>query len=196
MKIEPKIRNASLLMLSLISLSACGNIQTVKSFSTQYQEPQTGPRAKLRVVAYGGMVRAVPNSDCVDWRLPGAGVMVASDSGFAHVNSRKLDMPPGRMSGVPTASGVVAVSELYVPAGVPLVLDFLSGGAKSAGSHYQCFVRKAFTPSANENYEAVFTQDASVCRFGVMKISHDAGNADTQGVDLRETKFCRASDNI
>ncbi len=93
----------------VFTLAARGNIQTVRSFSTQYQQPTEGERARIRVIS-DGMIRAVPNSTCIDWRLPGAGVMIAAKKGFAQSNDQKLDMPIGLAVDKP-AKKDLAISE-------------------------------------------------------------------------------------
>lgn len=140
-------------LLSAALLAGCGNIQTVKSFSTAYQEPSSGERARIRIVS-DGMVRAVPNSACVDWRVPNAGVMVSSKKGFADQNNRSLNMP-----GEPLAlggEGSTVVSEFYVPANEPLTLAYLSNGHTNNGKQVQCRVNKTFTPQSGKDYEARF----------------------------------------
>ncbi|MGE3349017.1 MAG: hypothetical protein AB7I35_16430 [Ramlibacter sp.] len=178
-------------LLSLASLAAtlcaCGNIQTIKSFSTPYQEPAQGARARIRVLS-DGMVRAVPNSACVDWRLEGAGVMASPTKGFANMNNRKLGMPQSAAQTL-VAQSHFASTELYVPAGRPLVLDYLSQGNGS----YQCFVRRTFVPAEGRDYEAVFWQEGSVCRFRVGTISEAAT---PEAVALAPAGLCRASDNL
>ncbi|GAB2722948.1 hypothetical protein [Comamonas sediminis] len=142
---------AALLGASL--LAGCGNIQTVKSFSTAYQEPSDGERARVRIIS-DGMVRAVPKSACVDWRVPNAGVMVSSKKGFADQNNRTLNMPgePVRLK----SEGRTVVSEFYVPANEPLTFAYLSNGHTNNGKQVQCRVNKTFTPQAGKDYEARF----------------------------------------
>ncbi len=187
-----KLLKRTLVALAVITLSACGNIQTVKSFSTKYQQPTLGELAKIRVVSKDGMVRAVPNSDCVDWRLPGAGVMVSSKKGFAQVNDQKLEMPAGNFSAINSTTDANAISELYIPAGKPLVLYYLSQG----NARYQCFVQKSFIPASGENYEAVFTQENSMCRFGIYRLKPEGGIDNTKNIKLSDSQFCRQSDNF
>lgn len=188
------------IMLTAILLSACGNIQTVKSFSTQYQQPTSGDRAKIRVVAFNGMIRAVPNSDCIDWRLPGAGVMVVTSKGFAQVNDQKLEMPFGRFPDIKATTNTVAVSELYVPAGKPLTLYYLSyGSIRSDGqsiTRKQCHVIKSFTPITGGNYEATFSHENSVCPMFINQLKPDGGIDLSQKIELSNAKLCRATDNF
>jgi hypothetical protein len=179
-----------LLVALSISASACGNIQTVKSFSTPYEQPAAGERARIRVVS-DGMVRAVPASACEDWRLPGAGVMVVPTKGFANMNGRKLDMPNGLLVKA-ASSAPTAMSELYVPAGVPLTLDYLSQG----NTRHRCSVKKTFVPESGADYEAVFVEYGDKCLIGVNKLL-PSGGIDTQSaLDVSDAKLCRVTDNL
>lgn len=181
MKYLPHISASSLAVL----VSACGNIQTVKSFSTPYQEPTAGPSAQVRVVS-DGMVRAVPSSDCVDWRIDGAGVMVSPIKGFANMNDRNLNMPASAAQALVKGSNF-AVSELLIPARKPMVLHYLSQGV--AG--YQCFVSRSFVPLEGKNYEAVYWQDKNKCNFRVNQIEQASAPIP---VELTPAKLCRKSD--
>jgi hypothetical protein len=179
-----------------LMLSGCGNIQTVISFSTPYQQPISGERARLRVVSFGGMVRAVPNSSCIDWRLPDAGVMVSSMKGFANINGKTLGMPPGQFPGAATVMGTVAISELYIPAGKPITLHYLSGGELRGQNNYQCFISKSFIPVAGKDYESTYLQQGSLCRFGIVQIANSDDADKPSPVVLTDAVFCRASDNF
>lgn len=187
-------RAAMLMTVSCTALGmvACGTMQAVKSFSTPYQAPDSGDRARLRVVSFDGMVRAVPRSNCVDWRLPGAGVMVSSTKGFANLNDQKLGMPPGSMPDMQSANRVVAVSELYIPAGEPFVIHYLSQGT---GQH-QCAVSRTFVPAAGEDYEATFTQVGQMCRFGVNRLAKGGVAERPTPVELAPAPLCQAGDKL
>lgn len=174
------------------NISGCGNIQTVRSFSTPYEQPISGDRARIRVISFGGMIRAVPNSSCVDWRLPGAGVMVVSTKGFANVNDHELGMPIGNFPGQTTVTGAVAVSELYVQAGKPIVLDYISQGQNNS----QCFVSRSFVPVIGEDYEAAFAQNGKFCRFSIVRLTKSDGVDRSTSVALSEAPLCRASDKF
>jgi hypothetical protein len=191
-----KHANVVAIIFFCLHLSACGNIWTVISFSTKYEQPISGDRAKIRVVSFNGMVRAVPNSSCIDWRLPGAGVMATPTKGFANVNDQNLGMPIGQFSGLATSMGVVAVSELYIPAGKPIVLHYLSQGDIQNGANYQCFVSRSFIPVVNEDYEAVYKQDGSLCHFSIVRLSKNGGIDQLSPVTLYGAPLCRASDNF
>ncbi len=182
-------------------LIACGSLQDVRSFSTPYQQPDSGERARLRVISFDGMVRAVPSSSCVDWRLPGAGVMVATEKGFANRNGESLGMPAGSRPAMASARNVTAVSELYVPAGKPIVLHYLSQGtgfinpSTQGTGKYQCLVSKAFVPVAGEDYEAVFMQVEDRCRFGVTHLAKNGNVGQPTPMELTTALLCSAGNN-
>lgn len=50
----------------------------------------------LRVVPVALLVRAVPGRDCLDWNVPGAGVMASTKAGFPDHNGESLGMPGSR----------------------------------------------------------------------------------------------------
>jgi hypothetical protein len=174
------------------NISGCGNLQTVRSFSTPYEQPTSGDRARIRVISFGGMIRAVPNSSCVDWRLPGAGVMVVSTKGFANMNDRDLGMPIGKFPGLTTAMGAVAVSELYVEAGKPIVLDYISQGQKN----FQCFASISFVPVVGEDYEAAYTQNGKFCRLSITRLTESDKTDRSTSVAFSEASLCRVSDKF
>ncbi len=180
------------LPLAALTVTGCGNLQNVKSFSTPYEQPISGERARIRVVA-DGMVRAVPQSDCEDWRLPGAGVMVAARKGFADQNGRSLGMPGADT--VPADGRVV--SEFYVPAGKPLMLSYMSNGRSNGLQAEQCFIRKSFTPVAGQDYEASFRHSGPLCLTRVHRLQvQGASTTSDESVPLADAKLCRASDNL
>lgn len=196
MKLYHFLKCAVPIALIVFTLTACGAIQSARSFSTQYQQPTDGERARVRVIS-DGMVRAVPNSDCVDWRLPGAGVMVTAKKGFAQVNNQKLDMPIGATAADKPTEKELAVSELYVPAGKPIVLHYLSQYYLSQSRHgYQCFLGRSFIPAAGASYEAAFLQEVSLCLIRVDRLLPEGGIDKNAKVELAETKNCRFIDNF
>lgn len=190
-------------VVGAVLLAGCGNLQTVKSFSTPYKEPDGGERARIRVVA-DGMVRAVPQSACVDWRIPNSGVMVADIKGFADQNNKSLGMPATRSSIVPSRVATV-VAEFYVPANQPLTLAYLSNGRMVLGAQQQCRVNKTFIPQAGQDYEASFFQvlDTSFfsthdkCLSVVTQMTPDAsGPLGGTLVELHNAPLCRKSDML
>ncbi|MBO1015036.1 hypothetical protein IPU70_15855 [Achromobacter sp. SD115] len=55
-------------------------------------------------------------------------------------------------------------TEVRVPAGKPLSLDFIGYGRVTAYAREQCFVSRSFVPEAGHNYELVMIEDGSSCR--------------------------------
>lgn len=82
----------AVLAASVAGVAGCGTAAKLRSFSSLYAEPTDGPVAQLRILA-NGMVRAVPGQSCVDWRSPGAGIMIVPRKGFTSHNGRDLGMP-------------------------------------------------------------------------------------------------------
>ena len=110
----------------------------VRSFSTPYSLPASDQTARLRVFS-DGMVRAIPKSACIDFRLPGAGVLVAPRKGYADRNNESVDMPvidaqpPGTVK-----------SEFKIPAGEPVAFVYNRDG---------CYNRFTFVPKPGADYE-------------------------------------------
>ncbi|MCE5978302.1 hypothetical protein [Pseudomonas sp. JR33AA] len=173
-------------MLGLLAaaLAGCGNIAAVKSFNTPYGSPSGGDTARLRVIA-DGMVRAVPEKDCVDWYSPGAGVIAVPTKGFADRNGETLGMPAGV-----SAQAGDAVSEVLVPAGKPFTLHFLDGG-RSAGydTVQNCLGMFSFVPQKGADYELV-VHGYSACG-GTLKRLDKA-----EDVARRKADYCSAMANF
>ncbi len=138
------------------------------------------------------MARGVPGSDCIDWRVPGAGVMAVSESGFADQNNgRSLCMPESNRR-VEAKGQALARTELKVPAGKPFAMNFQSEGHVSAGYSYSCqqtfrFTLQSeghvsagysyscqqtfrFTPTAHQNYELILL-DSGRCLVALQRLS-------------------------
>lgn len=148
-------------VIAVVALAGCGNIAAVKSFSTKFESPVDGETANLRVIT-NGMVRGVPDSACINWYIPGAGVIAAQD-GFAHRNDEDLRMPDSKWTAAASKSNFYN-TEVRVPAGKPLTLHFIGYGRVTAYAREQCFLSRSFTPEAGHNYELVMIQDGSTCR--------------------------------
>lgn len=177
----------ALLILGLaVAASGCGNVSNIRAFSTDYVEPSAGDTARLRVVT-NGMVRGIPASDCIDWRVPGAGVMAVAKPGFADRNN-------GRSLGMPTGSWrldePVASAELKVPAGKPFTLNFLSEGYGSAGRTRSCRQSYHFVPKAGQDYEVIF-YEAGGCVV-VLQQLHTEGRVEAE--PMQRAGLCRMSD--
>jgi len=166
----------SLTLLTL--LTGCGALSDVRSFSTPYSTPDGGETARLRVIS-DGMIRAVPKSDCVDFRLPGAGVMVTFRDGYANRNGESLGMPA-----VDKHSSSTVMTELLVPAGQPIAFHYIGA---------QCYNMFSFVPKAGMDYQL----DA-VGRFkcGVTLQQLHVGTAERPSSSLKDSKLCRATDNL
>lgn len=151
------------------AVSGCGNISNIRAYSTAYVEPVLGDTARLRIIT-NGMARGVPGSDCIDWRVPGAGVMAVSESGFADQNNgRSLGMPESNRR-VEAKGQALARTELKVPAGKPFAMNFQSEGHVSAGYSYSCQQTFRFTPTAHQDYELILL-DSGRCLVALQRLS-------------------------
>ncbi|MFF5864240.1 hypothetical protein [Pseudomonas sp. NPDC012596] len=178
------MKTALSLGLLAAALCGCGNMAAVKSFNTPYASPVAGDTARLRVVA-NGMVRAVPEKDCVDWYSPGAGVIAVPTEGFADRNGESLGMP---------ASAAVqagdAVSEVLVPAGKPFTLHFLDRGQSAGYDRVQnCLGMFSFVPEKGADYEFV-VHGYSACDGSLKRLG------DTREVPKRKADYCSAIANF
>lgn len=184
---------AALPFMFCAALAGCGNIAAVRSFSTAYQAPADGERAKIRIVS-NGMVRGVPDSSCVDWRKAGAGVMVVSQKGFANQNNQNLSMPPNKAGYKLIKGQNIALSELYIPASKPFTLSFLSTGYFSGTTKYSCQKSISFVPEAGKNYEAISMEYGRDCLLQVSEAS--SSPIEWTAVQGRDAGFCNPSDNL
>ncbi|OCW22006.1 hypothetical protein [Pseudomonas sp. S3E12] len=126
----------------LVLLTGCGQVANIRSLSTGYVAPQTGETARVRLIT-DGLVRAVPGRDCLDWNVPGAGVMASTKAGFPDHNGESLGMPG------PIYSWAAAVSsELVVPANKPIAFHYLGQLQYSR----QCSASMAFVPRPGVDY--------------------------------------------
>lgn len=170
-----------------LAVSACGNIANMRAYSKAYVEPVSGDTARLRVIT-NGMARGVPGRDCIDWRVPGAGIMAVAQSGFADQNNgRSLSMPP---SGREVGGQGLARSELKVPAGKPFAMNFQSTGYISGGYSYSCQQTFRFTPEAGQDYELTLL-DRGMCVIGLQRLNPE-GKAESEPVE--KTGLCNALD--
>ncbi|MCH5499360.1 hypothetical protein L6218_13375 [Pseudomonas syringae pv. syringae] len=171
------LRNAMLVGF-MVLLTGCGQISSVRSFSTAYSTPELGDKVKLRVITFG-MVRGIPNSDCVDFRLPGAGVMVVGRDGFANRNGERLDMA---LKDDGNAPGVR--SELLITAGQPIAFHYIG---------QQCYNMFSFVPQIGVEYQLEAT---SAYKCSVSLRQRVVGEAKTSSVRLNDSKLCRVMDNF
>ncbi len=170
-----------------LAVSACGNIANMRAYSKAYAEPSSGDTARLRVITIG-MARGVPGRDCIDWRVPGAGIMAVAQSGFAGQNNgRSLGMPP---SGREVGGQGLARSELKVPAGKPFAMNFQSSGYVSGGYSYSCQQTFRFTPQAGQDYELILL-DSGMCVTSLQRLNPE-GKAEKEPVE--KAGLCNALD--
>nr|WP_280639909.1 hypothetical protein [Pseudomonas sp. RGM2987] len=162
----------------LALLGGCGALSDVRSFSTPYSSPDDGATARLRVVS-DGMVRAVPKSDCLDFRLPGAGVMVAYRDGYANRNAESLGIPP-----LDEPPPTTVATELRVPAGQPIAFHYI--GAR-------CYNMFSFVPKAGADYQL---DAVGLYKCGVTLMELLAGGKTFSPSPLKESKLCRVTDNL
>ena len=172
------LRNTVLLACMAV-LTGCGQISSVRSFSTAYSTPGAGDKVKLRVITFG-MVRGIPNSDCVDFRLPGAGVMVVGQEGFANRNGEHLDM--AFADDVNETPGVR--SELLITAGQPIAFHYIGR---------QCYNMFSFVPQSGVEYQLEATS-AYMCSVSLRQ--QVVGETKVSTVPLNESKLCKVLDNF
>ncbi|GGP26045.1 hypothetical protein [Silvimonas amylolytica] len=165
----------TLLLLSSLTLGACSNLSSPAYLTRAYSEPDAGPRARLRVVT-NGVVRLIPDADCHD-ESKGVGGIVANDfTTFltdSHLNNQKLGMP----SGITEAHEMT--SEVYVQAGKPINIDFMSQANAGGGNVWLCASDWTFVPEEGKDYEVQGRQYGSQCLLSAMtldgaKIGHPA----------------------
>lgn len=176
---EHRVNKSPFFCLPLLAaLSGCGAITDVRSFSTPYSTPPGGETARLRVMS-DGMVRGVPKSDCVNFRLPGAGVMVAKRDGFANRNGETLGMAP-----VERYSDATVMTELLVPAGQPIAFHYIGN---------RCYNMFSFVPQPGMDYEL---DAASRYKCGVTLKRMAFGKIEGTSEPLGESKLCKWGDNL
>lgn len=155
-------------LLLLLLLASCGSIAENKANSSVYQQPTGNNLVRIRVIS-NGVIKAIPNSSCIDWRKPGAGVIISSKNGFHDLRNQNLKMPKGvdlsTLSSGVRAVGVVR-SEIYAEASKPIVIKF--DGADNNILH-QCSKEITFSPENKTDYEAIFLQDGSTCTVELRK---------------------------
>ncbi|MBV4491604.1 hypothetical protein [Pseudomonas oryzicola] len=167
------------IFISILMLSGCSTMANLKSFTTAYHEPSATTSSRLRVIT-DQTVRLVPNSTCVDWSLPGAGIV--NSRSLAVANSRKFN---DRILGVPDGDQVENSSEVYIQPGSPIVLVY---AGEPSSRRYQCFTSLYFIPEAGADYEAI----TGLCYIKIAKIVKDegAGEIRRETVVNRKAEIC------
>ncbi|PXV53627.1 hypothetical protein SAMN04487785_11686 [Dyella jiangningensis] len=133
-----------LITSTFLALGAGVGCSAVKNISPRYEEPTTGPRARLRVVGQAPRVYA---ADCPTSAAKPSGRL--ADWGFgAKLGKRSLGMPRQ------APFGDDDYAEIYVPAESPVTITF-GMMQQSVGSMYSrmCNSRVTFTPQSGHDYE-------------------------------------------
>ncbi|WP_235986749.1 hypothetical protein [Pseudomonas triticifolii] len=149
-------------VLAVAALGGCGQVANVRSLSTGYVPPKGGETARIRLLT-DGLVRAVPGRDCIDWNVPGAGVMASAKSGFPDHNGENLGIP----GPIYSLTGAVS-SELVVPANRPIALHYLGRLQYSR----QCAKTMTFVPRPGVDYMVQASMSAD-CSFQLDELSTD-----------------------
>ena len=170
----------------LLVLGGCGQVANVRSLSTGYVPPQGGETARIRLLT-DGLVRAMPGRDCLDWNVPGAGVMASAKPGFPDHNGENLGIPG------PIFSWAGAVSsELVVPANKPIAFHYLGRLQYSR----QCARTMTFVPRPGVDYMVQATMSAN-CSFQLDEL--EAGGKQwvmAQPQPAGKVSMCNAIDNF
>ena len=170
----------------LLALVGCGQVANIRSLSTGYVPPQSGETARVRLVT-DGLVRAVPGRDCLDWSVPGAGVMASVKAGFPDHNGASLGMPG------PVYSWAGAVtSELVVPANKPIAFHYLG----RLQYPRQCAKTMTFVPKPGRDYMVQASMSAD-CSFLLDELPVDGKQWQRiEPTPVSKVPMCNAMDNF
>ena len=134
------------LTLGILFLSACSLVpemqNDIKGYKKPYVEPTSGERVRVRFTS-DGLVRAIPNRDCLDWDVPEGGMVLdrTTVSFNDHSNQNKSLGMPDRAGSEKNGK---KITELYAKANEPLVVDY---------QHLHCGLTAYFVPEAKADYE-------------------------------------------
>lgn len=137
------------------------------AFST-YQEPDDGPRARVRLISDQPSPFVYPARACADTSAAGAGVAPDSRPGLMNgLEYRTIGMPK-----VAVAGGR-AITEIYARAGEPIAFTLTAGGC---GQNFcpqdrsLCHQTRTFVPAENTDYVATIWRQAGACEIHVFQI--------------------------
>lgn len=166
-----------LALLSLPLFSGCSTLDSLKSFTTAYQEPQNPTTSRLRVIT-DQVVRLIPDTRCVNWDLPGAGTVNSRSS--APLNDKTFN---DKRLGIAGGEDAKNSAEVYVQPNTPLTVVY-SGTAR----RYQCFYSVYFVPQAGADYEAT----SELCTIAIHKIVKNGttGEVSREPVKSDQAKVC------
>ncbi len=161
----------------VLMLSGCSTLSALQSFTTAYQEPSPPSSSRLRVTT-DQTVRLIPGSACIDWSLPGAGIVNSRSSAVA--NNRKFN---DRVLGVPSNKGAQNSSEVYIQPGSPIVLVY-----QGASRRFMCTESVYFVPEPGADYES----NSGLCYITIAKIikSESSGDIRREPVKVGKAKIC------
>lgn len=168
------------MMALAIVLTGCNTVDfdaMIGRFGTPYTEPSGEGLARLRVITEG-TTRLIPNSDCVDWHLPGAGSIASRNTALLNdktFNDRSLGMP---LNGKGKGS-----SEVYVAGGKSLVL------ASTEGNKY---IDITFTPESGVDYEfrPICTWNNCIATLSRLIVAPETNSITTTPVPFTKATFC------
>ena len=180
------MRFRNVVPLLLLALGGCGQVANIRSLSTGYVPPQNGETARVRIVT-DGLVRAVPGRDCLDWNVPGAGVVASAKAGFPDHNGESLGMP-----GPIYSSAGAVTSELVVPAGKPIAFHYL-GRLQYA---QQCAKTMTFVPKPGRDYMVQASMSAD-CSFLLDELPADGKQwVRIEPTPVGKVSMCNVMDNF
>ncbi|HET6553643.1 MAG TPA: hypothetical protein VFG49_08905 [Dyella sp.] len=155
--------------LAILAAGLSAGCSATKKISPRYQEPTSGPRARIRVVGLTPRVYAAacpsgdaqPNGRLTDW-------------GARHLGKRDLGIPKQ------FTLGDDDYAEVYVPAGGPITVTFgmTNRAARGAYVEYCANSRATFIPRDGYDYE-VRQEVYGFCTTGVAEVTRSS-----QGVQL------------
>ena len=146
---------------------------------TKYAEPVSGERARLRIARTGARV----NTNV--WAFPDANGTCLPRNASQRQSIALLDWDNpfhterrGVSIGIPGSDIYVSerFAEAYIPANRLFTLNVGAGGGTQY-QYYGCSSAVSWTPSAGEDYEAVFYYGAGVCRLTLSTVTQSGDRA-------------------
>jgi len=183
-----KIRQLVLLLLVLFSLPSCGLLRSLAhSVDPPYREPAEGPRAKLRVLYEGAIVRFYPGDSCLNQDNYDAGA-AGPYAGYIR-SAKRLGMPLQPKKG--------QFDEFYVKANEPMAVSFYYRSESLVRPDHKQVVECGplgfvFTPGDDALYETrfEFTSRRS-CGYVIDKVVKDeTGTYQRQPLHGVPVSFC------
>ncbi len=171
----------ALVCIQALVLTGCVALDSAKeqigSLSKRYVEPTGSEKARLRLTSVG-MTRLIPDSDCITWSNPSAGVVTAQEPWF-----RSPENYNNRVLGIPGTRPAKTFGEVYVEAHRPLTV-FVNEGNQ--------YIGVTFTPAKDQDYEFKVLCDGRRCYANVWQLSIDSTASSVQStpIPLTVAKGC------